>query len=158
MGITQHALAADVPVCVVPWGRDQLEVARRVVTANAGTTVSRGKLSASTLRVAARDARAKRNGAERVRDAFAKAGGAGRCAELVEALLHSRSSTRAGVSGVRSTGPKTNPATRVPAMAGNRAAREQRNEQQRQRRVEQRGAACRSCSRCAHVRKRVWGW
>jgi MGT family glycosyltransferase len=29
MGITQRALAAKVPVCVVPWGRDQMEVARR---------------------------------------------------------------------------------------------------------------------------------
>jgi hypothetical protein len=29
-GVTQKALAAGVPVCVVPFGRDQLEVARRV--------------------------------------------------------------------------------------------------------------------------------
>ena len=37
MGITQKALAAGVPVCVVPWGRDQLEVAAHVVEAEAGT-------------------------------------------------------------------------------------------------------------------------
>ena len=30
MGITQKALAAGVPVCAVPFGRDQFEVARRV--------------------------------------------------------------------------------------------------------------------------------
>ena len=36
-GATQKALAAGVPVCVVPFGRDQLEVARRVEVANAGT-------------------------------------------------------------------------------------------------------------------------
>ena len=36
MGITQKALAAGVPVCVVPFGRDQLEVARHVEVAGAG--------------------------------------------------------------------------------------------------------------------------
>lgn len=30
MGITQKALAAEVPVVVVPFGRDQVETARRV--------------------------------------------------------------------------------------------------------------------------------
>ncbi|MFA9271064.1 MAG: glycosyltransferase, partial [Baekduiaceae bacterium] len=36
MGITQKALAHGVPVCAVPFGRDQPEVARRVVVAGAG--------------------------------------------------------------------------------------------------------------------------
>ena len=34
-GVTQKALAARLPVCVVPFGRDQLEVARRVEVADA---------------------------------------------------------------------------------------------------------------------------
>jgi UDP:flavonoid glycosyltransferase YjiC (YdhE family) len=37
MGATQKALARGVPVCVVPFGRDQLEVARRVEVAGAGS-------------------------------------------------------------------------------------------------------------------------
>jgi UDP:flavonoid glycosyltransferase YjiC (YdhE family) len=40
-GVTQKALAAGVPVCVVPFGRDQLEVARRVEVAAAGTRLPR---------------------------------------------------------------------------------------------------------------------
>jgi UDP:flavonoid glycosyltransferase YjiC (YdhE family) len=35
-GITQKALAAGVPVCAVPFGRDQFEVARPVQVADAG--------------------------------------------------------------------------------------------------------------------------
>lgn len=37
MGATQKALARGVPVCAVPFGRDQFEVARRVEVAGAGT-------------------------------------------------------------------------------------------------------------------------
>src|SRR5262249_19684932 len=37
MGITQKALAAGVPPCVVPFGRDQFEVAMRVDVAQAGS-------------------------------------------------------------------------------------------------------------------------
>jgi UDP:flavonoid glycosyltransferase YjiC (YdhE family) len=45
MGITQKALSAGVPVCVVPFGRDQFDVARHVEVADAGT-----RLPASRLR------------------------------------------------------------------------------------------------------------
>ena len=54
MGATQKALAAGVPVCVVPFGRDQLEVARRVVVAGAGTRVAAKRLSPERLRTAVR--------------------------------------------------------------------------------------------------------
>jgi UDP:flavonoid glycosyltransferase YjiC (YdhE family) len=37
MGATQKALDHGVPVCVVPFGRDQYEVARRVEVARCGT-------------------------------------------------------------------------------------------------------------------------
>ena len=40
MGATQKALAHGVPVCAVPFGRDQLEVARRVEVAHAGTRLA----------------------------------------------------------------------------------------------------------------------
>jgi UDP:flavonoid glycosyltransferase YjiC (YdhE family) len=36
MGITQKALASGVPVCVVPFGRDQFDVVRHVEVAGAG--------------------------------------------------------------------------------------------------------------------------
>jgi UDP:flavonoid glycosyltransferase YjiC (YdhE family) len=100
MGITQRALAAGVPVCVVPWGRDQLEVARRVVESRAGTTVSRGALSAARLRAAVARARMCTAGVARVRDAFVAAGGPERRAALVEELLtrEVRVSTSAQVS------------------------------------------------------------
>ncbi|HKF76981.1 MAG TPA: nucleotide disphospho-sugar-binding domain-containing protein, partial [Candidatus Dormibacteraeota bacterium] len=44
MGATQKALAHGVPVCVVPFGRDQLEVARRVEVAGAGTRLPAKRL------------------------------------------------------------------------------------------------------------------
>jgi MGT family glycosyltransferase len=87
MGITQRAIAAGVPVCVVPWGRDQLEVARRVVEARAGVSLRRGGLSASRLRVAVGEARRCAGGAATIASAFARAGGTERAATLVEELL-----------------------------------------------------------------------
>ena len=36
MGVTQKALSFGVPVCVVPWGRDQLDVAAHVLEAGSG--------------------------------------------------------------------------------------------------------------------------
>jgi MGT family glycosyltransferase len=86
MGITQRALAAKVPVCVVPWGRDQLEVARRVAECSAGEMLPRHKLDALRLRAAVDVARSRLAGAERVAAAFAKAGGASRIATLMEEL------------------------------------------------------------------------
>ena len=50
MGGTQKALAHGVPVCVVPFGRDQLEVARRVEIAGAGTRLPSSRLRPDRLR------------------------------------------------------------------------------------------------------------
>jgi len=76
MGTTQRALAAGVPLVVVPWGRDQLETARRVEHCGAGVMLPRGSLSPSSLRAAVEKARGMREGARRVATAFAAAGGA----------------------------------------------------------------------------------
>ena len=65
-GATQKALAAGVPVCVVPFGRDQLEVARRVEVANAGARLPAQKLNAERLRSQVRLAITRRDGARRV--------------------------------------------------------------------------------------------
>ena len=87
MGTTQRALAAGVPVCVVPWGRDQSESARRAEVAGAGTMVPRSKLSPARLRAAVLEARGRKAGAERVARGFREAGGAERAARVLEGLL-----------------------------------------------------------------------
>jgi MGT family glycosyltransferase len=84
MGITQKALAAGVPVCVVPFGRDQLEVARRVDTARAGARLPAARLSPERLRLAVREAMSRRDGAERLADVFARAGGPAAAADALE--------------------------------------------------------------------------
>jgi MGT family glycosyltransferase len=86
MGITQKALAKGVPACVVPFGRDQLEVARRVEHASAGVRLPPRKLNAASLRAAVRKARTMKPGAERVAAAFRRAGGESAAADVVEQL------------------------------------------------------------------------
>ena len=87
MGATQKALARGIPVCVVPFGRDQLEVAARTVQADAGTRVSAKRLTPERLRDAVREAATKRAGAARVAAGYAAAGGAPAGADAMEALL-----------------------------------------------------------------------
>jgi MGT family glycosyltransferase len=89
-GVTQKALAARVPVCVVPFGRDQLEVARRVEVADAGTRLSARRLNPERLRRKVREAMTKRDGANRVADGFNATGGATAAAEAVQQLLDAR--------------------------------------------------------------------
>ncbi|MEV6557506.1 nucleotide disphospho-sugar-binding domain-containing protein [Nocardia sp. NPDC051756] len=84
MGITQKALAAGVPVCVVPFGRDQSEVARRVVSNGAGTWIPKKQMSVDTVRAGVHQAMSHRTGAERVAAGFTAAGGTQRGANLLE--------------------------------------------------------------------------
>jgi MGT family glycosyltransferase len=81
MGVTQKALARGVPVCAVPFGRDQLEVARRVEVAHAGTRLPAKRLRPDRLRTKVKAAMAMGDGATRVAKAFAAAGGAAAAAE-----------------------------------------------------------------------------
>ncbi len=106
-GVTQKALAAGVPVCVVPFGRDQLEVARRVEVADAGTRLPARRLNPDRLRAAIREAMTKRAGASRVAAGFAAAGGAGAAADAVEGLFEGQGTSP------RDTDPSTTPAARV---------------------------------------------
>jgi UDP:flavonoid glycosyltransferase YjiC (YdhE family) len=87
MGTTQKALAAGVPVCAVPFMRDQFEVARRVEHCGGGTLLAAKRLRPERLRSAVERAIARREGAERVRDAFSRAGGAEAAASALEELL-----------------------------------------------------------------------
>jgi UDP:flavonoid glycosyltransferase YjiC (YdhE family) len=86
MGITQKALAAGVPVCVVPWGRDQLEVAAHVVEARAGARVMRRHLSPERLAAAIERANGCRTGAARVRAGYEATGGSATAADALEAI------------------------------------------------------------------------
>ena len=90
MGITQKALAAGVPVCVVPFGRDQFDVARHVEVADAGTRLPASRLRPERLRSAVRGAMGKKGGAERIASAFASAGGPKAAVDALEELLGER--------------------------------------------------------------------
>ena len=87
MGGTQRALAAGVPVCVIPCGRDQSETARRVEVSASGTMLPVSKLDATRLKLAVREAMGRKAGAEKIARAFAEAGGAPRAADAIGALL-----------------------------------------------------------------------
>jgi MGT family glycosyltransferase len=89
MGTTQKALAAGVPVCVVPFLRDQFEIARRVRIAGAGESLRARRLRPDRLRTAVAAAISRRPGAERVAEAFRAAGGPGAAATELERLLES---------------------------------------------------------------------
>jgi MGT family glycosyltransferase len=90
MGATQKALARGVPVCVVPFGRDQLEVARRVEVAGAGTRLPARRLGPKRLRAAVTEALRRRTGAQRVAEGYRAAGGAIAAANAIEELIASR--------------------------------------------------------------------
>ena len=81
MGVTQKALARGVPVCVVPYGRDQFEVARRVEVSGCGTRLPAPRLTAQRLKSAYRQALSMSGGARRVAEGFAAAGGVARGAD-----------------------------------------------------------------------------
>jgi UDP:flavonoid glycosyltransferase YjiC (YdhE family) len=87
MGVTQKALARGVPVCVVPYGRDQFEVAQRVQVATCGTRLLPKHLTASKMRVKVLEAMTMTAGARRVVAGYAATGGVARGADLIERRL-----------------------------------------------------------------------
>lgn len=87
MGATQKALAHGVPVVAVPFGRDQLEVARRVEVSGAGVRLPAGRLRADRLRDAVREATGRRAAAQWVAAGYRAAGGAPAAADALESLL-----------------------------------------------------------------------
>jgi MGT family glycosyltransferase len=87
MGATQKALACGVPVCAVPFGRDQFEVARRVEVAGAGTRLPAKRLTPERLRDKVRQAMDCGDGARRIAAAFAAAGGPQAAADAIERRL-----------------------------------------------------------------------
>ncbi|MFD1524600.1 glycosyltransferase [Pseudonocardia yunnanensis] len=87
MGTTQKALVRGVPVCVVPQGRDQFEVARRVEVARCGTRLPAKDLTVTRLRDKVRQAMAMTEGVRRVAAGFAATGGVVHGADLIERRL-----------------------------------------------------------------------
>lgn len=87
MGVTQKALAAGIPVCVVPFGRDQFEVAKLVGASGCGTVVMPDRLTSGGLASAVREAITMRAGAARVAEGFRTAGGAAAAADAVKGLV-----------------------------------------------------------------------
>ena len=87
MGTTVKALERGVPVCAVPFARDQAEVARRVEVAGCGIRLPAERLTEARLREAVRAAMTMTDGARRVAAGFAATGGVQRGASLVEEHL-----------------------------------------------------------------------
>lgn len=116
MGITQKALAAGVPVCVVPFGRDQPEVARRVVSNAAGTWLPKPKLTIARLRASVQEAMNCRDGAARVAAGFAAAGGTMRGADLLEQHFADTDQRSDGVGAETRAAAKPRPSNSVPPV------------------------------------------
>lgn len=84
MGTTLKALDRGVPVVVVPFARDQAEVARRVEVAGCGTRLAARRLTPARLRAKVREAMTMADGARRVAAGFAATGGVAHGADLIE--------------------------------------------------------------------------
>ena len=104
MGATQKALARGVPVCAVPFGRDQLEVARRVEVAGAGTRLPASRLRPDRLRAKVLEAIDRADGARRMAEAFAAAGGPPAAADAIERRLLPAETSGNPVRAIRSAG------------------------------------------------------
>ena len=87
MGTTQKALERGVPVCVVPHGRDQFEVARRVEVSRCGTRLPDRRLTTARLHAKVHRAMTMSAGARRVAQGYAATGGVARGADLIEQRL-----------------------------------------------------------------------
>lgn len=101
MGITQKALSYGLPIVVVPFGRDQKEVAERVRACGAGEVLSTKELTPEALHKRVTAAMARSGRATRIAEAFRNAGGATYAADVVEEQLTglSTGSTRDAATG-----------------------------------------------------------
>lgn len=86
-GITAKALAAGVPVLAIPLVLDRFEVARRVDVAGAGVMLSERHLTRERVKAAVRTTIARKAGAERIAEAFRRAGGSAAAADAIESVL-----------------------------------------------------------------------
>jgi MGT family glycosyltransferase len=89
-GATQKALAAGVPVVVVPFGRDQAEVGRRVEAAGGGVLLPPKRLTPDRLRTAVHQAIALKPAVVDLARRMAAEGGAAGAVDRLEALSSER--------------------------------------------------------------------
>jgi MGT family glycosyltransferase len=87
MGCTQKALARGVPVCAVPHGRDQFEVARRVEVSRSGTRLPARKLNPARLKSKVLQAMSMTSGAHQVAAGFKATGGVAHGTDVIERRL-----------------------------------------------------------------------
>ncbi|MGI5845375.1 MAG: glycosyltransferase [Candidatus Xenobium sp.] len=87
MGLVQKSLSAGVPVLAVPFGRDQIEVARRIENLKAGVSLPASRMTPSLLCQGVHRAMECRRGAVEVQLAFRQCGGAQAAADLLEEML-----------------------------------------------------------------------
>lgn len=92
MGIVTKAASAGVPTVVVPFGRDQPEVARRVVESGAGVLLKPKALTPERLREAVRTARSMTESAQRVAARLDPGGSPARFADAALTLARVSSS------------------------------------------------------------------
>jgi len=90
MGATQKALARGVPVCAVPFGRDQFEVARRVEVSKAGTRLPAKRLTPERLKAKVFEAMGKSDGASKVAAGYLSAGGSVAACDAIEKMLQAK--------------------------------------------------------------------
>ncbi len=88
MGITQRALSHGIPVVVIPFGRDQLEVARRVEFAGVGIRLLPKNLNSKTLNDAVQKALKMKEKADLMAREMAASGGSSLAADTIEELLN----------------------------------------------------------------------
>jgi MGT family glycosyltransferase len=102
MGIVGKATRAGVPVVAVPFGRDQPEIARRVVEAGTGVRLPAPRLTPERVRAAVHQAAFRRPRAEQVAAQLAATNPAGDFADAVSELIRSD----AAVSSRMATGSR----------------------------------------------------
>jgi MGT family glycosyltransferase len=88
-GIVSKAMSAGVPTVVVPFGRDQPEIARRVTEARAGVSLAPKRLDPDRLRRAVAEARELAPSAQHAAGVLREHGGAGRFADAALSLAGS---------------------------------------------------------------------
>lgn len=90
MGIVTKAASAGVPAVVVPFGRDQPEVARRVAESGAGVVLPPKRLTPERLRTSVRAARSMTEGARRISAQLDPAGSPARFADAALGLVQAK--------------------------------------------------------------------
>jgi MGT family glycosyltransferase len=90
MGIVGKAFTSGVPSVVVPFGRDQLEIARRVTEAGLGVSVKPSELTPQRLRAAVQQAIGLTTATRAAARASAGSDPAGRFADAAETLVPAR--------------------------------------------------------------------